>query len=85
MPRLKQRKVLNLPKSNLQITRGLKSRDKTIAATGSWIGGGSEEDCLKRVRTLLEDALEPAKHEMADHAAVKPRLLPGWSAMVLLL
>lgn len=54
--------ALNLPKSNLEITQGLKSRAKTIAvaAPGSWIGGnnGGEEECLSRVKACLSEATE---------------------------
>ncbi|KAH8888588.1 DUF167-domain-containing protein [Thozetella sp. PMI_491] len=44
--------VLGLPKSDLQITQGLKSRDKTVAVGGSLVKNG-EEDCLRRTRALL--------------------------------
>ncbi|KAK1757219.1 hypothetical protein QBC47DRAFT_422198 [Echria macrotheca] len=47
--------VLSLPKSDLQITQGHKSRNKTIAVVGSWVSSG-EEECLKRVRQYLDDA-----------------------------
>jgi hypothetical protein len=48
--------VLDLPKSGLQVTQGLKSRSKTVAAVGSWINSG-EEECLKRVREYLDEAM----------------------------
>ncbi len=47
--------VLGLPKSDLQITQGLKSRNKTIAVVGSWVSAG-EEECLARVREYLDKA-----------------------------
>ncbi|KAK0649507.1 hypothetical protein B0T16DRAFT_389545 [Cercophora newfieldiana] len=47
--------VLDLPKSDLQITQGFKSRNKTIAVAGSWVSAG-EEECLKRVREYLDKA-----------------------------
>ncbi|KAK3496095.1 hypothetical protein B0T13DRAFT_278498 [Neurospora crassa] len=53
--------ALNLPKSNLEITQGLKSRAKTIAvaAPGSWVGGsGGGEECLERVKAHLNKATE---------------------------
>lgn len=53
--------ALNLPKSNLEITQGLKSRAKTIAvaAPGSWVGvSGGEEECLERVKAYLNKATE---------------------------
>jgi uncharacterized protein YggU (UPF0235/DUF167 family) len=49
--------VLDLPKSDLQITHGLKSRSKTVAAVGGWVNAG-EEECLKRVREYLDRAVE---------------------------
>ncbi|KAH6623489.1 hypothetical protein F5144DRAFT_363193 [Chaetomium tenue] len=49
--------VLDLPKSDLQITQGLKSRNKTVAVVGSWVNGG-EEECLKRAREYLDQAIE---------------------------
>ncbi|AEO59887.1 hypothetical protein MYCTH_2308510 [Thermothelomyces thermophilus ATCC 42464] len=49
--------VLDLPKSDLQITQGLKSRNKTVAAVGSWVNSG-EEECLKRARECLDKAME---------------------------
>ncbi|KAK3388543.1 hypothetical protein B0T20DRAFT_97938 [Sordaria brevicollis] len=57
--------ALNIPKSNLEITQGLKSRAKTVAvsAPGSWVGGGGgngggEEECLERVKAYLNKATE---------------------------
>jgi uncharacterized protein YggU (UPF0235/DUF167 family) len=47
--------VLKLPKSDLQIAHGHKSRNKTIAAAGSWVGA-DEEACLRTVREYLEEA-----------------------------
>ncbi|KAL2129480.1 hypothetical protein VTI74DRAFT_7689 [Chaetomium olivicolor] len=49
--------VLGLPKSDLQITQGLKSRTKTVAAVGSWVNSG-EEECLKRVKEYLNRAMD---------------------------
>jgi len=49
--------VLKLPKSDLQITQGHKSRNKTIAAVGSWVTA-DEEACLRRIREYLEAAGE---------------------------
>lgn len=48
--------VLDLPKSDLQIIQGLKSRSKTVAAVGSWVNSG-EEDCLGLVREYLDKAM----------------------------
>ncbi|KAK4042945.1 hypothetical protein C8A01DRAFT_32888 [Parachaetomium inaequale] len=50
--------VLNLPKSDLQIAHGLKSRSKTVAAVGSWVNAG--EECLRRAREYLDRAVEGA-------------------------
>ncbi|KAK0725304.1 hypothetical protein B0H67DRAFT_479513 [Lasiosphaeris hirsuta] len=47
--------ALKLSKSDLQITQGLKSRNKTIAVVGSWVSAG-EEECLKRVQEYLNEA-----------------------------
>lgn len=47
--------ILDLPKSDLQITQGHKSRNKTIAVAGSWVSSG-EDECLKRVREYLQKA-----------------------------
>lgn len=49
--------ILDLPKSDLQITQGLKSRTKTVAAVGSWVNSG-EEGCLSRAREYLDKAAE---------------------------
>lgn len=47
--------ALDLPKSDLQITQGLKSRHKTIAVVGAWVSAG-EDECLTRVRQYLDQA-----------------------------
>lgn len=49
--------VLGIPKSDVQIAHGLKSRDKTVAVTGV-LAQGDESACLSRVRDLLEEAAE---------------------------
>ncbi|KAK4203603.1 hypothetical protein QBC40DRAFT_274609 [Triangularia verruculosa] len=49
--------VLDLPKSNLEITQGHKSRNKTVAVIGSWVNSG-EEECLERVKDYLDKAVE---------------------------
>ncbi|KAK4192158.1 hypothetical protein QBC35DRAFT_242192 [Podospora australis] len=51
--------ALDLPKSNLEITQGHKSRSKTVAVVGSWVNSG-EEECIKRVRDYLDKAVEEA-------------------------
>jgi len=55
--------VLDLPKSDLQITQGHKSRAKTVAVdVGSWAREkkkgqpADEEECLRRVRAYLDKA-----------------------------
>ncbi|KAK3305718.1 uncharacterized protein B0T15DRAFT_206963 [Chaetomium strumarium] len=48
--------ALDLPKSDLQITQGLKSRNKTVAIVGAWVNSG-EEECLRRVRMYLDNAV----------------------------
>ncbi|RMJ18751.1 hypothetical protein BHE90_014591 [Fusarium euwallaceae] len=47
--------VLEVPKSSLQLTHGLKSRDKTVVVNGF---KGDGEDYAKTVRELLDKALE---------------------------
>ncbi|KAH6847397.1 hypothetical protein B0I37DRAFT_144078 [Chaetomium sp. MPI-CAGE-AT-0009] len=49
--------VLDLPKSDLQIIQGLKSRSKTVAVVGSWVNAG-EEECLKMAMECLNQAME---------------------------
>ena len=44
--------VLDVPKSDLHITQGLKSRNKTVALT---VNGG-EEECVNKVMACLEKA-----------------------------
>lgn len=51
--------VLDLPKSNLEITHGHKSRSKTVAVVGPWVNS-CEEECMKRVRDYLDKAFEEA-------------------------
>ncbi|KAK4242846.1 hypothetical protein C8A03DRAFT_10930 [Achaetomium macrosporum] len=48
--------ALDLPKSDLQITQGLKSRNKTVAVVGSWVNS-DEEECLRRARVHLDNAV----------------------------
>ncbi|KAK0611613.1 hypothetical protein B0T14DRAFT_441556 [Immersiella caudata] len=49
--------VLDLPKSDLTITQGLKSQNKTIAVAAPWVRAG-EDECLKRVREYLDKAAD---------------------------
>ncbi|KAK4131491.1 DUF167-domain-containing protein [Trichocladium antarcticum] len=49
--------ALDLPKSGLHITQGLKSKSKTVAAVGSWVNSG-EKECLRRVREYLDEAMD---------------------------
>ncbi|KAK4231935.1 hypothetical protein QBC38DRAFT_464932 [Podospora fimiseda] len=51
--------VFDLPKSNLQIVNGLKSKNKTVAVVGSWVSSG-EEESLKRARDYLDKAVDNA-------------------------
>lgn len=48
-------RALGVAKSDVQITHGLKSRDKTISVTGA-LAQGDESSCITRVRDLLEKA-----------------------------
>ncbi|KAK0625364.1 hypothetical protein B0T17DRAFT_532619 [Bombardia bombarda] len=49
--------VLDLPKSDLQITQGLKSRNKTIAVAVAVASSSSEEECVRQVKAHLEKAM----------------------------
>ncbi|EFX03422.1 dash complex subunit [Grosmannia clavigera kw1407] len=48
--------VLDVPKSSLQITRGLKSRDKTVAVAGLSETDDKAQELLDRVKILLSNA-----------------------------
>jgi hypothetical protein len=50
--------VLDLPKSCLQITQGLKSRAKTVSAVGGWVNNSGEVECLRLAREYLERAVQ---------------------------
>jgi uncharacterized protein YggU (UPF0235/DUF167 family) len=49
--------VLDLPKSCLHITQGLKSRTKTVSAVGGWVNSG-EVECLRLAREYLDRAVQ---------------------------
>lgn len=48
-------KALNVPKSDLQITQGLKSRDKVLSLGGSFLKD-DKETCISRIQALLDEA-----------------------------
>ncbi|KAH7382807.1 hypothetical protein BKA64DRAFT_169702 [Cadophora sp. MPI-SDFR-AT-0126] len=48
--------VLNCPKSDVEVIRGLKSRDKTVAVAGFDVKGG-EKSCIAKIRDQLECAV----------------------------
>ncbi|CAK7228350.1 hypothetical protein SCUCBS95973_006851 [Sporothrix curviconia] len=48
--------VLDVPKSYVSVTRGAKSRDKTVAVTGMIEAEGKSGELLERVHKLLSDA-----------------------------
>ncbi|KAL1861811.1 hypothetical protein Daus18300_008627 [Diaporthe australafricana] len=50
--------ALDVPKSDLQITRGARSRDKVIALGGKAVQD-SETECVSRLLKRLDDAIEP--------------------------
>lgn len=52
-------KALNVPKSDLQITQGLKSRDKVLSLGGSLLKDDKEE-CISRILALLNKASDDA-------------------------
>ncbi|MBE3047395.1 hypothetical protein IMZ48_33755 [Candidatus Bathyarchaeota archaeon] len=47
--------MLQTPKSEIQISHGMKSRDKTVVMSG--VEGGGEESA-RRIRDLLREAVE---------------------------
>ncbi|KAK7700675.1 hypothetical protein SLS64_010819 [Diaporthe eres] len=49
--------ALGVPKSDLQITRGAKSRDKVIALAGKAVQD-SDTECVDRLLKRLDDAIE---------------------------
>ncbi|KAH8687467.1 hypothetical protein BGZ60DRAFT_475537 [Tricladium varicosporioides] len=49
--------VLKCPKSDVEVIRGLKSREKTIAIAGI-DAKGDEEKCISSIRAQLETAAE---------------------------
>lgn len=48
--------MLRCPKSDVEVIRGLKSRDKTVAIMG--LDKGDEKGCLETVRELLSNSIE---------------------------
>ncbi|RAL05547.1 DUF167 domain-containing protein [Aspergillus ibericus CBS 121593] len=51
--------VFQVPKSNVEVIRGLKSREKTLAITDLDIGSQSEDEFLRQARGILEAAVMP--------------------------
>ncbi|PSS09106.1 hypothetical protein M430DRAFT_128011, partial [Amorphotheca resinae ATCC 22711] len=49
--------VLNCPKSDIEVIRGLKSRDKTIAISGIDIRE-DEQSCISKIRAQLQTAID---------------------------
>lgn len=49
--------MLGCSKSDIEVIRGLKSRDKTVAVAGFDVKGGTESRILK-IRDLLESAVQ---------------------------
>jgi uncharacterized protein YggU (UPF0235/DUF167 family) len=48
---------LKCPNSDVEVIRGLKSRDKTVAITGVDLKG-DEQSCISRIREQLEKAID---------------------------
>ena len=48
--------MLKCPRSDVEVVRGFKSRDKTVAVTG--LNPADEKGCLDRVRELLTASIE---------------------------
>ncbi|GLB23556.1 hypothetical protein AtubIFM61612_004151 [Aspergillus tubingensis] len=49
--------IFQVPKSNVEVIRGLKSREKTLAISELDIGKHSEDEYLQRARGILEGAV----------------------------
>ncbi|EAW12573.1 DUF167 domain-containing protein [Aspergillus clavatus NRRL 1] len=49
--------IFDVPKSNAEVIRGLKSRDKILCITELGIGKDSEEEFLERARQRLHEAI----------------------------
>ncbi|KAB8237643.1 hypothetical protein ETB97_007921 [Aspergillus alliaceus] len=49
--------ILKVPKSTVEVIRGLKSRDKTLCVSDLDIGTEGEENFIQQVRQKLEDAI----------------------------
>ncbi|PYH98964.1 YggU family protein, partial [Aspergillus ellipticus CBS 707.79] len=49
--------VFQVPKSNVEVIRGLKSREKTLAISDLDIGSQSEDEFLQHARRKLEEAI----------------------------
>ncbi|CAK48804.1 hypothetical protein CBS115989_20 [Aspergillus niger] len=49
--------IFQVPKSNVEVIRGLKSREKTLAISELVIGKQSEDEYLRRARGILEGAV----------------------------
>ncbi|OOF92176.1 hypothetical protein ASPCADRAFT_408768 [Aspergillus carbonarius ITEM 5010] len=49
--------VFQVPKSNVEVIRGLKSREKTLTITNLDIGSQSEDEFLQQARGKLEAAI----------------------------
>jgi len=50
--------ALKCPKSDVEVIRGLKSRDKTIAVAGVDAPNGDVQGCIERIKGLLQSAIE---------------------------
>ncbi|KAH8430459.1 DUF167 domain-containing protein [Aspergillus melleus] len=49
--------VFQVPKSSVEVTRGLKSRDKTVSISDLDIGSEGEDGFLQKARKKLEEAI----------------------------
>ncbi|KAL4949088.1 hypothetical protein BDW69DRAFT_198370 [Aspergillus filifer] len=50
-------KVFNVPKSDVGVVHGLKSRDKVVCVSGLLMGKESEDEYLEKFRRQLQDAV----------------------------
>ncbi|KAH7369853.1 hypothetical protein BKA65DRAFT_386591 [Rhexocercosporidium sp. MPI-PUGE-AT-0058] len=49
--------ALKCPKSDVEVIRGLRSRDKTVAVAGCDMNGG-EEKCISKIKDQLQSAIQ---------------------------
>ncbi|KAF2835642.1 hypothetical protein M501DRAFT_941308, partial [Patellaria atrata CBS 101060] len=63
--------VLNVPKSDVQIAKGMKSRDK-IVVMGNFQANGSEEDVVNKTKEKLQEAVNEGVSNLYLYLAPNP-------------